>query len=240
MKTTAFLLAATCTVANICSRNYDNVGGLIGNKGTQTSEAYDFWKFDWTAPPGNVIDPVTGLNKFPNGFRTGMMYAENTPPMCVNFPNSRDSIVSVMVQSLVPDAKICIQSQEYDATSYEPTMLVPRCDYGTVTACFPAPRDQDFNLMVTCPHCEESTGFYYKLQKSQKRDATDPDMSATNQVDMWCMMMQGEQSFKTPQEIDLTIDPSIVIPEYRPDTGDASSLAPGLVLSGLALTAIAL
>lgn len=237
------MLRAACLLAipaavmgNQCDREY--------NIETPTGQDFpiDNWKTTWRAPNmgSDYMDPDS---RFPNGFRRAQIYAENDPPFCLEVDDTENHMVKVMVEADT-EARVCIVSQDYDELAPgAPSALMKRCDIHQVQACFPAPTDKDFKLMVYCESgCPEGeTPFMYKVFKSMRRDQINPDNSALDNIDMWCMNVDGDEPSMNlwPSELGLDIPDEEAIPDYIDKASDATALAPRILMSLAPLAALA-
>jgi len=216
------LLAAGAVASDMCNKDYSQLD-IQGNRGTASNQPFDYYQYTWQNPPAT--------EDFPNGFRSAQIYHENSPPFCLNVRGTANTMVKVIVEGDAPDARLCIASQDYDPMSPNPSALMPRCDNGQVSACFPADVGQDFNLMIFCQGgcAEGDTGFRYKVFHSQRRNQINTANSATENIDMWCMMIDGTGQNDSPKEIANDLNNDVYIPSYEDPTNAAGMAGPGML-----------
>lgn len=226
-------LAAPLVAANQCAKQYGGVTGLRNGQRVQVGEDYinDYWKMNWEYPPvtdaGLSADEMDPDQNFPNGFRRAQLYMDNNPPFCLRVGNTADRMVKVMVEADI-DSVLCVVSTEYDELAPgSPAVLEKTCDTHQVSACFQADQSNDVEIMVYCESgcVETETPFLYKVFTSMRRNDIDPDNSAIDTIDMWCMNVDGDNPLQNtwPSELGQGIPDTSAIPDYNPEESAAAA-----------------
>jgi hypothetical protein len=152
----------------------------------------------WTDAPYGDADSTT-----PAGFRFGIMYEANSPPLCVNVAGTNNKKIDIMAETDRKDARICVRSVESRVGRTAGT--VDQCGRGQIRVCVPASTEDgvvDTKLYFYCDEgCEsDDVGVHYKMRVS-KVAWTDDQTDAETNLDMWCMMLDGNDTTVFPSEI---------------------------------------
>lgn len=205
-----------------------------------------YTKYDLTDK--NAVDSSDGKTRLfrPGGFKYGILAIYNQPPVCVCVDNSYDRNVEIAIETLTPNARVCVlDATKADTNSNQNPGEVSDCDEGRFYKCFPSQTDQDLIFRIYCDAgCEdENVELFYRARMSPYRWTVTRDATGyaagSNPTEMWCDYIPGEE----PERMQYPLDIADVVPDnYKlPNQSSAAnhvSISTTLVAIGVFVTTL--